>query len=107
MVKHLIALVDHERLMAAVARAEDRSASLALEAISGRTISLATGIVMHQNGLGPDDAEDLLRQSARMTGKSLGQLATSVVHSGVLADSPASRPRSPVLSLVVDKRPRL
>ena len=30
MVKHLIALVDHERLMAAVARAADQAASLAL-----------------------------------------------------------------------------
>jgi hypothetical protein len=47
MVKHLIGLIDHERLMAAVARAEDRAASLALEAISGRSINLATGIVMH------------------------------------------------------------
>ena len=42
-VKHLIALVDHERLMATVARAEDEAASLALEAISGRTINLAAG----------------------------------------------------------------
>jgi hypothetical protein len=84
MVKHLVALVDQERLMAAVARAEDRAASLALEAISGRTISLATGIVMHQDGLAADDANDLLRQSARMTGRSLHQVATSVVRSGSL-----------------------
>jgi hypothetical protein len=81
MVKHLVALVDHERLMAAVARAEDRAASLALEAISGRTISLATGIVMHQNGLAADDAEDLLRRSARMTGEGLHEVAAVVVHS--------------------------
>ncbi len=92
-VKHLIALVDHERLMAAVARAEDRAASLALEAISGRTINLAVGIVMHQNGLAPNDAEDLLRQSARTAGRSLAQMAASVVHSGALADSAASRGR--------------
>jgi hypothetical protein len=55
MVKQLIALVDHERLTVAVARAEDQAASLALEAISGRTINLAAGIVMHQCGLAPDD----------------------------------------------------
>jgi ANTAR domain len=79
MVKHLIALVDHERLMAAVARAEDQAASLALEAISGRTINLAIGILMHQNGLLPDDADDLLRQSARTTGRGLAQMAASVV----------------------------
>jgi hypothetical protein len=94
MVKHVTALIDHERLMAAVARAEDRAASLALEAISGRTINLATGIVMHQRRLAPDDAVDLLRQSARTAGTGLGQVAVSVVRSGALADS-AARPRRP------------
>lgn len=83
MVKHLIAVVDHERLMVAVAQAEDRAASLALEAISGRNINLAVGIAMHQHGLSPDDAEDLLRQSARTAGKGLPQVAASVVRSGV------------------------
>jgi hypothetical protein len=89
MVKHLIALVDHERLMLAVARAEDRAASLALEAISGRTINLATGVVMRQYGLASDDAEDLLRQSANTAARSLAQVAASVVRSGALGDSPA------------------
>jgi hypothetical protein len=88
-VKHLVALVDHERLMAAVARAEDRAANLALEAISSRTISLATGIVMHQNGLAAYDAEDLLRQAARMTSGGLHQVASAVVHSGSLGVSRA------------------
>ena len=94
MVKHLIALVDHERLMSAVARAENQGASLALEAISGRTINLATGIVMHQNGLAPDDAEDLLRQSARTAGMDLAQMAASVVRSGTLGDPAAPHGRS-------------
>jgi hypothetical protein len=93
LVKHLIALVDHERLMAAVARAEDRAASLALEAISGRVINVATGVVMHQHGLAPDDAEDLLRQSARRAATGLAQVAASVVRSGVLAESAAPRHR--------------
>ena len=84
MVKHLVALVDHERLLAVVARAEDRAANLALEAISGRTISLAIGIVMHQERLAADDAEDLLRRSAATTGRSLHQVAASVVRSGSL-----------------------
>lgn len=103
LVKHLIALVDHERLMMAVARAEDRSASLALEAISGRTINLATGIVMHQSGLRPDDAEDLLRRSAGMAGWSLSQLAANVVRSGSLADSaaPHGRPGSVPRNLIL------
>ena len=94
MVKHLIALVDHERLMAAVARAENQGASLALEAISGRTINLAIGIVMHQNGLAPDDAEDLLRQSARTAEIDLAQMAASVVRSGTLGDPAAPHGRS-------------
>jgi ANTAR domain len=84
MVRHLVALVDHERLMAAVARAEDRAASLALAAISGRTVSLATGIVMHQDGLAAEEAEDRLRQAAAMTGSSLHEVAASVLRSGAL-----------------------
>ncbi len=87
MVKHAIALVDRERLMAAVAQAEDRAASLALESISGRVMSLATGIVMHQRGLSPDDAEDVLRQAATTAGSSAPAVAVSVVHSGSLASS--------------------
>jgi hypothetical protein len=83
MVTHLAALVEHERLLAAVARAEDRAATLALEAISGRTISLAVGIVMHENGLAPDDAEHLLRQRASRAGD-LHRVAASVVRSGSL-----------------------
>jgi hypothetical protein len=103
MVKHLIALVDHERLMAAVGQAEDRAASLALETISSRTINLATGIVMRQNGLAPDDAEDLLRQSARITATGLAEMAASVVRSGALADSavPRRRPGPVVRDLVL------
>jgi len=87
MVKHVVALVDHERVMAAVARAEDRAAALALQAISGRTISLATGIVMYQDRLAADDAENLLRRSAKITGRSLHQVAASVVRSGSLGVS--------------------
>jgi ANTAR domain len=93
MVRHLIALVDHERLMVAVARAEDRAGSLALEAISGRTINLATGVVMHQNGLGPEEAESQLRQSARQAGLAIVQVAASVVRAGSLAGTAASRTR--------------
>ena len=89
MVKHAIALVDRERLLAAVAQAEERAANLALETISGRVISMATGIVMHQRGLSQDDAEDVLRTAAAVDGSSLSAVAASVVHSGSLASSPA------------------
>jgi hypothetical protein len=83
-VRHLIALVDHERLMTVLARAEDRAASLAVQAISGRTINLAVGIVMHQHTLAAAEAEDLLRRYARMTGRDLHQAAASVLRSGTL-----------------------
>jgi hypothetical protein len=80
-VKHCIALVEQERLLAEVGRAEDRAASLALESISGRAISLATGVVMHQQGLSPDEAEQVLRRAAAVTGTTLCALAASVVRS--------------------------
>jgi FCD domain/ANTAR domain len=85
MVKHAIALVDRQRLTAAVAQAEDRAANLAIEAISGRIVSLATGIVMHQRGLSQDDAEDVLRRAATAAGSSLPAVAVSVVHHRSLA----------------------
>jgi hypothetical protein len=78
-VQHLIALVRHERLLAALVQAEDQAASLALAAISGRTISLATGIVMCQHQLGEQDAEAALRDAARSAGLDLAQIAAAVV----------------------------
>jgi len=86
MVRYLGALVDRERLSAEVGRAEDRAASLALDAICGRSINLATGVVMHQHQLAADDAEKLLRRSARTAGTNLTELAAGVVHSGALVD---------------------
>jgi ANTAR domain len=85
MVKHCTALVEQERLLVAVGRAEDRAASLALESISGRAISLATGIVMHQRGLSPDEAEEVLRQAAMVAGVALSGMAARVVRSRSLA----------------------
>jgi hypothetical protein len=86
LVHHLTALVDHERLMAALARAEDQAASLALQAIAGRTITLAAGIIMHQYGVTPDQAEILLRQSAKTAGTSLAQMAITITGTKALPD---------------------
>jgi hypothetical protein len=86
----------------AVARAEDRAASLALEAICGRTVNLATGIVMHQHRLAADDAENMLRRSARIAGRGLAQVAAGVVRSGAFAASAVSAsPRGQVSDLVL------
>jgi hypothetical protein len=82
-VARLTALVEHERLLAAVARAEDRAADLALQAITSRTINLAIGVVMHQKGVEADAAEQLLRETAR-TGVGLHDVAARVVRSGTL-----------------------
>ncbi len=89
MVRHLSALVAQERLRGAVARAEDRAASLALESIAARTVNIATGVVMRQKRLTADAAERLLRQSARIGGTGLAQLASAVVRGGALRDSGA------------------
>jgi hypothetical protein len=66
-----------------------------LEAISGRTINMAIGIVMHQRALSPEDAEDLRVGAA--TGSSPYEAAAYVVRSGALnpsriTDRPPGRP---------------
>jgi len=78
-VGHVIALVDRERLLATAAQAEELAASLAVRAVSGRTISIATGVVMHQRGVGPDEAEELLRERAREGGAGLSEVSAGVV----------------------------
>jgi hypothetical protein len=105
MVKHAIALVDRERLLAAVAQAEDRAASLALEAISGRVISQATGIVMHQRGLSQDDAEYVLRQAAATADSSLCAVAANVVHAGSLVSPSAFASQRVPMRLMTLVRP--
>ncbi len=101
LVKHAIALVDRERVMAELGRAEDRAASLALDAVSGRVISLATGIVMHQRGVPADQAEGVLRRAATAAGTGLAVLAASVVRSGSLTCAVSEARRLPG-----DGRPR-
>jgi len=106
-VKHSIALVEQERLLAAVARAEDRAASLALESISGRAINLATGIVMRERGLSPDEAEAALRQAAAATGTAVSVLAARVVRSSALAgDQRGATTVSEIRPPAVAGRPR-
>jgi hypothetical protein len=84
MVKHAIALVDRERLAATVGKAEDRAAGLALRAISGRAFNLATGIVMHHEGLAAEAAESRLRQAASDTGADLAEVAARVLRGEAL-----------------------
>jgi hypothetical protein len=86
-VRHTVALIDGERLRAEVARADDRAASLALNALSSRVITLATGIVMHQRRLSEDEAERVLRQAARDSGRAAADVAADILGSGALAEA--------------------
>jgi ANTAR domain len=86
LVKHVTALIGRERLMTAVARAEEQAATLALHAISSRTLNLAVGCVMHQAALPADEAEKQLREQARASGRSLSEVAASVVQFSALRD---------------------
>lgn len=107
MARHAIALVDRERLMTALGQSDDRAAQLALEAISGRTISLATGIVMHQGALSQDAAEEELRLAAEQAGSNLYAVATQVVLAGALADLTAAPPTEPrPVTPLADRSPR-
>jgi ANTAR domain len=82
-----VALIDGERLRAEVARADDRAASLVLNGLSSRVISLATGIVMHQRLLSEDEAERVLRQAARDSGRAAAEVAADILGSGALAEA--------------------
>jgi ANTAR domain len=103
LVKHAIAVVDRERLMAALGQADDRAAQVALDAICGRTINLATGIVMHQRRLSQQAAEELLRRAAQASGGSLYTVAAQVLRAGSF-DDPA--PVEAVRGRVVPRRLR-
>ena len=90
MAKHAMALVDRERLMAALARADDQAAEVVLAAIAGRTINMAIGIVMRQHALSEGEAEKLLKEAGSSTGSSLYDTATHVVLAGAFGNPRAT-----------------
>jgi ANTAR domain len=86
MAKYAMALVDRERLMAALTRTDDQAAEVVLAAIAGRTINMAIGIVMRQHALSEGEAEKLLREAGSSTGSSLYETATHVVLAGAFGN---------------------
>jgi ANTAR domain len=87
-----ISLVRQQRLAELAAAADERSAQLAIEAITSATIGQATGIVMATCHLTSADALDLLSRTARETGRDLYRVAVTVVSAGGL-ELPTPVPR--------------
>jgi hypothetical protein len=88
LVDEALALVRHERLAEVAAQADRRSAQLAVETITARTIGEATGIVMATRHLTNSAAVDLLKVASRHSGRTLRDLAYEVVHAGGLTYGP-------------------
>lgn len=64
LVRHLVSLVDVERLKSVVGESDSRAARSAVDAIASRPINMAVGVVMHQFNSNEDDAEERLREYA-------------------------------------------
>jgi ANTAR domain len=79
-----ISLVRHERLAELAAVADDRSARLAIEAMSNWTIGQATGMVMVTQSVTSADAFDMLGRAARQAGREVYDVAVAVVRAGGL-----------------------
>jgi hypothetical protein len=88
LVDEALTVVRYQRLAEVAAEAETRSAQLALEAMTGRTIGEATGIVMATRHLAKTAAVDLLKVASRQSGRSLHNVALEVVHAGAVAHGP-------------------
>ena len=98
LVDEALTVVRYQRLAEVAAEAETRSAQLALEAMTGRTIGEATGIVMATRHLAKTAAVDLLKVAGRQSGRSLHDVALEVVQAGAVAHGP----NEPIASLQRD-----
>lgn len=105
LVRHGVAVVDRQRLLARAARAESAAAHTATAAIASRRVSMAVGIVMHERGCDADEAESLLVDMAAEYGSDLFELSTDVVRRrGLGGPARAERRGGPpaALSVVID-----
>jgi ANTAR domain len=85
LVDRALAVVQHERLAQAAARADSRAAKLAVDVIASRVEGEATGILMAQHQLSREQAARLLRQASGTSGRELAEIAIGVVCAGDLA----------------------
>ena len=88
LVDRAIALIQHERLGEAAASADERSAQLALETMTSRAISEATGIIMTTRNMTNVDAFDVLKKIGRHAGRNVYDIALEVVRAGALEQPP-------------------
>jgi ANTAR domain len=96
LVDRALAIVQHERLAQAAARAESRAAKLAIDLITSRIEGEATGILMAKHQITRAKAASLLRQASQTRQRDSHEIAAGVVRAGDLdslwhsdANSPA------------------
>jgi ANTAR domain len=84
LVDRALAIVQHERLARAAARADSRAAKLAIDLITSRIEGEATGILMAQHQVTRAKAASLLRQASQTRQQDLREIAVGVVRAGDL-----------------------
>lgn len=110
LVERALAIVRHQRLAEALARAERRAAKLAIDASTSRIEGEAIGIVMAKHRIAPGEALNLLRQVARVSQREMQVVAADVVLVGDLRPLPGNHghdppPRHGFLHLAVSNDP--
>lgn len=91
-----LAVIRHERLAEAVSDAELRSARLAGDVLTSKSIGEAIGLVRATHQVGASSALGLLKAASRSRDRDLYEVALEVVHAGALSSSPvASAPARP------------
>jgi hypothetical protein len=95
LVDRALAIVQHERLAQAAARADGRAAKLAIDLITSRIEGEATGILMAKHQVTRAEAASLLRQASHTRQRGLHEIAVGVVRAGDLDSLPHSDAGSP------------
>jgi hypothetical protein len=84
LVDRALAIVQHERLAQAAARADTRAAGLAIELITSRIEGEATRILMARHHITRAQAGRLLRRASQQRQRKLHEIAAGVVRGGDL-----------------------
>jgi AmiR/NasT family two-component response regulator len=84
LVDRALAIVQHEHLAQAAARADSRAAGLAIDLITSRIEGEATGILMARHHITRAQAARLLRQASHRRQRKLHEVAAGVVRGGDL-----------------------
>jgi hypothetical protein len=98
LVDRALAIVQHERLAQAAARADSRAAKLAIDLITSRIEGEATGILMATHQITRAKAARLIRQASQTRQRDRHEIAAGVVRAGDLDSLPhgdADRPAQP------------